>query len=157
MLEVEIPGFRRLALQHAVFDVNGTLALDGQLLPGVAARLEQLSGFLTVHLLTADTFGRQAEIDAILGLEGVVPQRGESEAEQKAAYINGLGAQSVVAIGNGANDVLMLRSAALSLAILGPEGVAGAALSEAVIVVTSIEQALDLLLNPRRMVATLRR
>ena len=157
MLEVEIPGFRRLALQHAVFDVNGTLALDGQLLPGVAARLEQLSGFLTVHLLTADTFGRQAEIDAILALEGVVLQRGESEAEQKAAYVNGLGAQSVVAIGNGANDVLMLRSAALSLAILGPEGVAGAALSEAVIVVTSIEQALDLLLNPRRMVATLRR
>ncbi len=157
MLEVEIPGFRRLALQHAVFDVNGTLALDGQLLPGVAARLEQLSGFLTVHLLTADTFGRQAEIDAILGLEGVVLQSGESEAEQKAAYVNGLGAQSVVAIGNGANDVLMLRSAALSLAILGPEGVAGAALSEAVIVVTSIEQALDLLLNPGRMVATLRR
>ncbi len=157
MLEIEIAGFRRLALQHLVLDVNGTLALDGHLLPGVAERLRKLSGSIAVHLLTADTFGRQAEIDAGLGLKGVVLQRGEPEAEQKAAYVNGLGAQYVVAIGNGANDVLMLRSSALSLAILGPEGLAGAALAEARVVVVGIEQALDLLLNPGRLVATLRR
>jgi P-type E1-E2 ATPase len=156
MLELDIPGFGSLRLMHLALDVNGTLALDGTLLPGVADRLAALRSLLTVHLITADTHGRQAEIDATLGVSAVRTRRGEPEAEQKAAYIRALGAEQVVAIGNGANDVLMFRDARFAIAILGPEGLAAAALREADVVVPDVGAALDLLLQPKRLVATLR-
>ncbi len=156
MLELDVPGYGLLQLEHVALDVNGTLALDGTLLPGVAERLAVLRSLLTLHLITADTHGRQAEIDAELGLSAVRTQRGEPEAEQKAAYIRELGAECVVAIGNGANDALMLKEARLAIAVLGPEGLAGAALREADIVVPDIGAALDLLLYPKRLLATLR-
>jgi len=62
----------------------------------------------------------------------------------------------VVAIGNGVNDARMLRAAALGIAALGREGLATAALQAADVVVASIEDALDLVLQPERMAATLR-
>lgn len=35
MIEIDIPGFRLLKLNHLVLDYNGTLALDSLLLPEV--------------------------------------------------------------------------------------------------------------------------
>jgi P-type E1-E2 ATPase len=157
MLDLDVPGRHRLRLMHLVLDVNGTLALDGELLPGVAERLARLHDALTIHLITADTHGRQAAIDARLGTTGVRLRAGEPEAEQKAAFVRALGAAEVVAVGNGANDALMFREAALAIAVLEGEGLAMAALREADILVRDIAGALDLLLHPRRLVATLRR
>ncbi|MBN1965942.1 MAG: HAD hydrolase family protein [Anaerolineae bacterium] len=154
MIAVSIPGRGDLQLAHAVFDVNGTLALDGELLPGVKERIDALREQLDVHLLTADTHGKQAAIDAQLGLTATIISRG---APEKGAYVLGLGAESVVAIGNGTNDVPMMQAAGLSIAILGPEGVAGVTLQAADVIVASATDALDLLLHPRRLVATLRR
>lgn len=156
MLEVDVPGYGSLRLAHVALDVNGTLALDGALLPGVAERLAALRSLLTLHLITADTHGRQAAIDAELGLVAVRTRPGEPEAEQKAAYLRDLGADRVVAIGNGANDALMFRQARLAIAVLGSEGLATAALREADIVVPEIGAALNLLLNTKRLIATLR-
>jgi len=79
------------------------------------------------------------------------------EADQKGTLVEQLGAERVVAIGNGANDAWMLRASALGMAVLGPEGLAEEALRAADVVVASIHDALDLLLHPRRLVATLRR
>lgn len=157
MVEIDVPGRGRLTLRHLVLDVNGTLACDGVLLPGVAARLATLRERLTLHLLTADTHGRQAAIDRELGLGAVRMRPGAPEDEQKAAYVRDLGGAEVVAIGNGANDAGMLAVAALGIAVLGPEGLARAALGAADVVAASIDDALDLLLHPRRLVATLRR
>lgn len=157
MLRLEIPGLRTLHLHHLVLDVNGTLALDGELLPGVPERLHRLREQLTLHLITADTHGRQDQIDQALGLTGVRLAAGQPEAEQKAAFVGALGAEGVVAIGNGANDALMFRKAALAIAVLGPEGLAAVALREADVLAPDILTALDLLLHPRRLIATLRR
>ena len=154
MIEIEVPGWRNLRLEHAVFDVNGTLARDGELLPGVAERLAELQGQVRVHLLTADTHGRQAAIDAALGLRAAIIQGG---AEDKLHYVQALDSPQVAAIGNGANDGLMLSAAGLGIAVLGPEGLASPALQAADVLVASITDALDLLLRPRRLVATLRR
>ena len=154
MIEIDIPGKGLLRLEHAVFDVNGTLALDGELLPGVAERLAALGERLTLHMLTADTHGRQVEIDAALGFSATIVSRGSVE---KAAYVLSLGGERVAAIGNGANDTHMLQAAGLSIAILGPEGLAFDALKNADVVVASILDALDLLLKPDRLRATLRR
>lgn len=153
MIEVDIPGRGPLQLAHVVFDVNGTLACDGELLPDVAERMAALRERLTVHLLTADTHGQQAAIDAALGLQGIIVQN----AVEKLAYVLELGADRVVAVGNGSNDANMFQAAALSIAILGPEGLSTQALTSAAILVASIHDALDLLLHERRLVATLRR
>jgi soluble P-type ATPase len=154
MIEVDVPGKGRMLLEHAVFDVNGTLALDGELLPGVAERMALLGQQLELHMLTADTHGKQSAIDALLGFAATIVTRGSVE---KSASVLSLGADRVVAIGNGANDALMMQASALSIAVIGPEGVAGNTLKVADVFVLSITDALDLLLNPNRLVATLRR
>lgn len=156
MITANIPGFGPLEISHLVSDVNGTLAVDGMLLPGVAEALQQLTSQVQIHLITADTHGRQAEIDAALGLRAVRLQPG-GEAEQKAAYVHNLGADSVAAVGQGANDALMLRAARVGIGVLSPEGLAQAALTAADVIVPDILSALMLLQNPKRLTATLRK
>jgi P-type E1-E2 ATPase len=156
MIELNIPGMGTFQLDQLVCDVNGTLAVDGELLDGVAQRLTNLQDRLTIHLVTADTHGRQQEIDQKLNLTAVRLQPG-GEAEQKAAYVTKLGAERVIAIGQGANDALMLQTAALGICILSQEGTAVVTLQSADLVTTNILSAFDLLENPIRIVATLRR
>jgi Soluble P-type ATPase len=156
MIELNIPGMGTFQLDQLVCDVNGTLAVDGELLDGVAQRLTNLRDRLTIHLVTADTHGRQQEIDQKLNLTAVRLQPG-GEAEQKAAYVTKLGAERVIAIGQGANDALMLQTAALGICILSQEGTAVVTLQSADLVTANILSALDLLENPIRIVATLRR
>lgn len=155
MIELHIPGRGVIQLDHLVCDVNGTLALDGRLLDPAANALARLRDRLTVHLLTADTHGRQDEIDRALGLQAVRIPPGP-EAEAKAAYVRTLGAARVAAIGQGANDAAMLREAALGIALLSPEGLATAALAAADVLAPDIAGALALLEHPLRLVATLR-
>jgi soluble P-type ATPase len=62
----------------------------------------------------------------------------------------------VAAIGNGRNDQLMLAAAALGIAVVQEEGAAIESLSAADVVLPDIRSALDLLLFPKRLIATLR-
>jgi P-type E1-E2 ATPase len=159
MLEVDIPSHGLLRLEHLVLDVNGTIALDGQLVPAAYERLERLSKKLDLWLVSANTQGTLAELAMALQAQVRRLQSGDEaahEAAQKAALVDELGAERVVAIGNGANDAAMLQRAALGIAVLGSEGLATACLAAADVVVPSIESALDLLLYPHRLVATLR-
>jgi P-type E1-E2 ATPase len=156
MVEVEIPGLGTLKLEHAVFDVNGTLAVDGKLIDGVLDRLAALRKRLQVHLITADTHGQQAEIDRALSLQAQRMAAG-GERRQKADLVYRLGASSVVAIGNGSNDAGMLKAAVLSIAVIGREGASAEALASADVVVVGILDAIDLLLIPKRLIATLRK
>lgn len=156
MLTIEIPSHGTLELRHLALDMNGTLALDGRLLPGVAERIERLRETLVVSLISADTHGGLAENAARLGAQAVRLGPG-NEAAQKAEWVASLGAEAVAAIGNGANDADMLRAAALGIAVLGEEGLATPCLLAADLVAPSITAALDMLIFPRRLVATLRR
>jgi P-type E1-E2 ATPase len=155
MIEIDVPGRGLLRLSHLVLDVNGTLAVDGLLIDGVPERLAVLRERLTLHLLTADTHGGQAAIDKELGLTAHRLAPG-GERAQKAEFVNRLGAAGVVAIGNGANDAGMLEAAALSIAVIEREGTSSEAIAAADVVVASVTNALGLLLNPRRLIATLR-
>jgi len=152
MIELNIPGRGSLQLHHLVADVNGTLAVDGQLLDGLVKKISALRDRLTVHLLTADTHGRQAVIDGQLNLKAVRVGPGD-EAAQKADYVRSLGAETVVAIGQGANDAGMLAAAAL----MSQEGVAVETLLAADLVTPDIFAALELLDKPLRIVASLRK
>lgn len=156
MLEVDIPGRGAYRFEHLVLDFNGTLALDGRLFDGVAARLKELARVLHITVATADTFGTARELEGDLGLTILRMKRG-SEDGQKLALVEQLGKGQTVCIGNGANDVLMLGAAALGICILGREGASAEALAASVLVFTDINDALDALLRPRRLVAGLRR
>lgn len=155
MISINIPGFKQLELTHLVSDYNGTLALDGVLLPGVADVLKTLSQHLRIHVITADTFGlAQSQLEG-LPLELHIAQVA-SQAETKLAYVNTLGAESVVALGNGRNDRLMLDAAALGIALIQREGCATQTLASADLICTSVLDALALLSQPKRLIASLR-
>jgi soluble P-type ATPase len=152
MIRVAIPERGIIELEHAVFDINGTLAIDGKPFPGVQDRLQSLAELLTLHALTAGTHGNMAELEQELGL----PLRIIGFGDEKTRYVEQLGPESVVAFGNGMNDVGMLRAATLGIAVLSGEGVAIGALQAADILALGPVEAIDLLLNPKRLVATLR-
>lgn len=154
MLTVEVPGRDRLRIAHLLLDLNGTLAVDGRVPVTVAQRLQRLGERLRLHVVTADTFGTASRL-ARLGVDVHVLPPGDHVAA-KAALVRELGAAGTAAIGNGSNDAGMLRAAALGIAVIGREGASAAAVRAAAILVTRIEDALDLLLKPRRLTATLR-
>ncbi len=156
MIELHIPGQGDISISHLVMDVNGTLALDGHLIDGVARRIGNLRDRLNVHLLTADTHGRQARIDELLNFKAIRIQPGR-ELEQKAEYVNQLGAETVVAIGQGANDAGMLQAARLGICVMSVEGLAVSALLASDLLMPDILSALDLFDQPLRLIASLRK
>jgi len=155
MLQIEIPGRATLSLSHLVCDVNGTLAVDGVLLPEVKPAFALLQQTLQIHMLTADTFGKQKEHATALGVESFVLAPG-NEAKQKADFVRSLGKDQTAAIGQGANDSAMLKEAALGICILSREGTAVSSILAADIVVPDIKSALELFLKPLRLTATWR-
>ncbi len=155
MIELNIPGRGVIQLEHLVSDVNGTLALDGNLHEGLPRLLTALRDRLELHLLTADTHGRQAIIDNQLNIKAHRVQAG-NESQQKAEYVERLGADRVVAIGQGANDAEMLARSAIGICLLSTEGTSVKALLAADLVVPDIYTALELLEKPMRLVASLR-
>lgn len=155
MIDIEIPGFARLQLDHLVLDYNGTLARDGILLDGVEGRIQTLSQRLYVHVVTADTFGNARA--ALAGLPcRVTLLLAERQDVGKLDYVERLRAHRTVCVGNGRNDRLMLKAAALAIAVVQEEAAAVEALTSAHVVVPDINAALDLLIHPLRLVATLR-
>lgn len=151
-LTVSIPGLDELRLQDLLLDVNGTLTDRGQLLDEIEQRIDRLRETLEIHLVSADTFDTLEELAERLRVRAI---RAASGAD-KLGLLERLGRESCVVVGNGANDALVLQSAALGIAIIGPEGASAAALRAADLVCATAPGALDLLLKPRALAATLR-
>jgi len=152
---ISIPGYDFLDLQHLVMDYNGTLAVDGVLIDGVKKALAGLAGHLQLHVLTADTFGKaKAGLEGIECTLSILPETNQQAGKQ--AYVESLGADHTVSIGNGRNDQLMLKASALGIAVILEEGASAQTLQAADVVCTSIVSALALLSNPLRLTATLR-
>jgi len=155
MLEIDIPGFGSVRLEHLVSDFTGTLSVNGQLIPKVDSRLNKVAEFMNIHILTADTFGKvMAELKGINCEIHILT--GENQDVQKEEYVAKLGADNVVAFGNGNNDRRMLQAARIGIAVSEGEGCAVDAILAANIHVRSAVDGLDLLLNPKRLKATLR-
>lgn len=155
MFELNIPGFGHMRLAHMVSDFTGTLSVDGRLMPGVREQLNRIAEFLQIHILTADTFGMaKAELEGIKC--DIYILTGDNHDLQKEEYVKKLGVDCVAAFGNGNNDRKMLKAARLGITVCLHEGCATDAVISANIMVTSSTDALDLLLNPKRLKATLR-
>ena len=155
MLEIAIPGSDTLQLDYLVADFNGTLACDGVLLPDARGALCRLAEKLAIHVVTADTFGCARK--ALVGIPcELVVLTADGQDTAKLHYVENLNASRCVCIGNGRNDRLMLAAAALGIAVIQGEGAALETLLAAKVAVPDINTALGLLLNPQRLVATLR-
>jgi soluble P-type ATPase len=152
MIRIDIPQGGIIELHHAVFDVNGTLSVDGIPIPGVVDRLQVLAEHLSLHALTAGTHGNIAELERTLGFPFHIITTGE----EKLRFVSQLGPAGVIAFGNGRNDVAMLRVAAIGVAILAGEGVAIDAIQAADVLAFGPIDAIDLVLKPKRLIATLR-
>ena len=155
MIEISVPGYKKLEIKHLVMDYNGTMACDGILAEGLKEKLEILSNTLQIHVLTADTFGKaESQLSGIPAILSILPPGGQDKG--KLEYIRQLGPQYSVCIGNGRNDRLMLKNAGLGIVLIQEEGASIETLLSADIICRNILDALDLLATPKRLVATLR-
>lgn len=154
MLTIKIPGREEMTLSHLILDYNGTIAEDGAIIESIRPRLARLSEHLSIYVITADTHGTAAQRCAGLPLQVLTfptTQVGQIKADEARKMEGG-----VVTIGNGFNDIQMSDAADLSICVMGKEGCCGALLSHCDVVVTSIDDALDLLIKTDRLRATLR-
>lgn len=154
MLALNFPGRGQFTIHHLVLDFIGTIAFGGELIPGVAERIMLLNRDVEVHVITADTNGSVAGQCIGLPVNVHVLQSNDHTSE-KGEFVSNL--DGVICVGNGANDEAMFETADIAIAITGREGCATATLLKSDIVIENINDALDLLLNPKRMIATLRK
>ncbi|MEO1814942.1 MAG: ATPase P [Acetobacterium sp.] len=155
MINLEIPGHEPITVAHVTFDYNGTLAVDGYLVAGLKERLVALAKLVEVHILTADTFGLVREQCGDLPVTIEIFAK-DNISQKKKAFVEALGGATNIAIGNGNNDREMFAESRLAIVVMGTEGCCVPSLLAADIVVSSPLDALDLLLNTDRLVATLR-
>jgi len=155
MIAIDIPGHGKIEVKHLVLDYNGTLAIDGKLISGTRPLLENISRKLTIHVLTADTFGTSKK--ELTGINCNLKILKSSQQDiQKEGYLVRLAGEQVIAIGNGMNDSLMLKKADIGIAVVQKEGTSIKSLLCADIVCSNIIDALEMIIYTQRIVATLR-
>ena len=154
MKTIQIPDFGSIHISDIVCDYNGTLAVDGILLPGVSEAINNISD-INIHVITADTFGLAKKQLSDTNCKLTICPK-ENQTQWKLDYINSLNPEKCVCIGNGRNDQLMLKNAALGIVLIQREGASTETLLNSDIVCTSIIHALEYFSNTKRLIATLR-
>ena len=154
-MHIEIPGYTTYDLKYLLLDYNGTVALDGAIKPSVKELIREISTELEVFILTADTHGTAAAECAELPVTlKTFPTA--TAMDSKLEILNSLGADNCCTIRNGRNDLLMCRESALSISVIGEEGCYSKLITQTNITVKNIEDGFELLLKPKRLIATLR-
>lgn len=155
MIKVDIPGRSGLELKYAVFDFNGTMATDGILDKRCIEKMKLLSEKVDIFILSSDTYGTVQKQCENLPVKVKVMSKGNVSID-KMNFVNELGNQNTVCVGNGANDAKMFETAVFSIIIMGDEGCSKKALLNSDVLVRNINDGLDLLLDTNRIIATLR-
>ena len=154
-MKIEIPGREALELKNIVFDYNGTVAINGKLLAEVSQNINELASEFNFYVITADTYGTvQKELEDT-ACEVIVIGK-ENQDKYKLDFINSLDSNTVLSVGNGRNDKLMLKQSALGIAILQEEGLCTETLLNSDILVKSILDVFGFLKDKNRLIATLR-
>lgn len=154
-MRIEIPGYQECEWTTIVLDYNGTIAEDGVVKAAVRERLQALSEHFAIKILTADTHGTAKQHCAGLPAEVRTFPVGNASGH-KEQIVRELGGEHCICLGNGRNDAAMFKLAGLSIAILETEGMYAGLLQHADLCVRSIEEGLDLLRFPKRLIADLR-
>jgi soluble P-type ATPase len=160
-INIRVPNFPDVSIRRIVTDYNGTLSLGGKLSPGVVERLRRLHELVGIDVITSDTFGTASKELALAGLRPLLLPADTRHDEAKEAHVKTHDAAHIAAFGNGNNDAWMIKAVkdagGLAVAVDNGEGCAVQTLLNAEIFVAGIANGLDLLLDPIRCKATLRR
>jgi soluble P-type ATPase len=159
---IDIPGFGHLHIQAICSDYTGTLSCEGKLIKGVSRRLRKLGELVDIHVVTSDT--RKTAGAQLKRLPLRLHDKITSEAHDafKRDYLTRLGVElkHIAVFGNGRNDRLWLAAVrdagGLAIAVDAGEGCAVEAMTSANLFVADIRNALDLLLDSKRIIGTLR-
>ena len=165
-IRINIPGFGELHIKAICSDYTGTLSCEGKLISGVKKRLRELGRVVDIHIVTSDTRKTARRELEPLTREGSVTLRDQIELDDhdrfKRDYAKKLGIdmKHVAIFGNGRNDMKWLEEVkekgGLAIAVDVGEGCAVEAMMNANVFVTGITNALDLLLDEKRVIGTLR-
>jgi soluble P-type ATPase len=151
----EIPGREEIEITDVLFDYNGTIAVDGQLIDGVAESINELAEDVNFHVITADTFGSVVKALANVNCKVVKIPKGEQDSS-KLDYLLKLGKENTLCVGNGKNDKLILKESVIGIALIQDEGACVESLLAADIVCKSVLDVFAFFKVPDRMKATLR-
>ena len=148
MMKTQIPGWGELEIKNLILDFNGTIAKDGKVLEGVKELLGKIhEAGIEIYVVTAECETLPVHVK-IFGSDTV--------ARDKRCLCQELGCQNTASIGNGRNDIQVFPASVLSIAVIGNEGAFTKSAMLADVLVNDVCQALELLLSPNRLIATLR-
>lgn len=154
MPRYNIPGQGELELKTVILDLNGTLSVGGKLVDGVKERLQTVKSLgYRIVFFTGNTRGDADDVAKELDIDWIEAKDGQSK---KAAAEN-LEPETCVSIGNGLIDLELMKAVRLGIVTLQAEGVHVQTLLASEIVVPNINDALDLFIDPDRLVASLRK
>ena len=147
---MEIPNYGRIIAKTVIFDLNGTLGVEGKVRKDIKELLKELSEKYEIVVLSSDTFGTLKDEFNELDIKIERVKDGNEKLQKALEY------EPYIGVGNGNNDVRMLENAELAICVIGEEGASVEALLASDIVVKDIRDAINLLLNEKRLIATLR-
>ncbi len=154
MILIQRPGQEPIEVDSILIAFEGTLASDRRVHPKAKDKLNLLSRRSNIYILTKEEKERMEEV--LRKVKGEIISLPEGESSQKKSdLVRQLGATRAVAVGNGVDDVPMMKEAAFSLCVIGKEGASSEAVKSADVVFTDILDGLDFLLKPLRQKATL--
>lgn len=149
----KIPGVGELKLNTLILDLNGTLTVKGKIPDGVKERLTQLKELgYRILFFTGNTRNNADEIASELGIEWILAESGIAKRDEALK----LDPSTCVSIGNGLIDLELMKVVRLRIVTLQSEGAHVQTLLNSDVVIPSIVDALDLLIDPATLVATLR-
>lgn len=155
VIKIEVPGRAVYSIDNVVFDYNGTIAANGIINQKTREGIAKLCEILNVFVLTADTYGSaEKECKGLKVTLKTFPKNNASDFKYK--VVKELGEDKTVCFGNGFNDIRMLEAAVLSIAVIGEEGLCSKLITSSDIVVKSIDDGINLLINQKSLIATMR-
>jgi P-type E1-E2 ATPase len=152
-MKFDIQNFGNFEINNIVLDFNGTIAKDGKLKEKIPNYLKTLSKNFEIYIITSDTHGSAAAQLKDLPVKLKI-LTSKNHTKEKAEFVKEI--KNCFAVGNGNNDSLMLKEATIGVCVIQEEGAASKSIINADIVTKSIYDAFELLLNPKRLTATLR-
>ncbi|AXX92714.1 ATPase P [Malaciobacter molluscorum LMG 25693] len=154
-MKIDIPNKESFELKNIVFDYNGTIAIDGKIIDGVSKNIDELSNLFDFYVITADTYG-SVENELKNTNCKVITISKDKQDEKKLQFIKKLNPKTVLSVGNGRNDKLMLKESIIGISILQDEGLCTQTLLSSDILVNSIFDVFGFLKDKNRLIATLR-
>ncbi|WP_284246223.1 hypothetical protein [Thalassotalea insulae] len=152
---MNIPNREKIKISNVILDFNGTIAVDGKLIGGVANKINNLSAIINFVVVTADTYGTVEQ--ELAGVDCKIINLSKSkEFKSKLDVLNFLGKEQTICVGNGFNDRIVLKESVLGISILQEEGLSLEALIASDFVCKSIIDVFSCIENPYRIKATLR-